>query len=48
VRGYAQTCIDLSTPPGIVQYIGTREVVQDWDRVRAALGYDTMHHFGIS
>ncbi|KAJ7760182.1 hypothetical protein B0H14DRAFT_2973895 [Mycena olivaceomarginata] len=45
VRGYAQTCIDLSTPPGIVQYIGTREVVQDWDRVRAALGYDTMHHF---
>ncbi|KAJ7837987.1 hypothetical protein B0H14DRAFT_2790225 [Mycena olivaceomarginata] len=48
VRTYAQTCIDLSTPLGIVQYIGTREVVQDWDRVRAALGYDTMHHFGIS
>ncbi|KAJ7121509.1 hypothetical protein C8R44DRAFT_786373 [Mycena epipterygia] len=48
VRTYAQTCIDLSTPPGIVQLIGTSEVVQDWDRVRAALGYDTMHHFGIS
>ncbi|KAF7359620.1 Alpha/beta-hydrolase [Mycena venus] len=48
VRAYAQTCIDLSTPPGIVQYIGTREVVQDWDRVRAALDYDIMHHFGIS
>lgn len=48
VRTYAQTCIDRSTPPGIVQLIGTSEVVQDWDRVRAALGYDTMHHFGIS
>ncbi|KAJ6530552.1 hypothetical protein B0H19DRAFT_1191439 [Mycena capillaripes] len=48
VRMYAQTCIDLSTPPGIVQHIGTRETIQDWDRVRAALGYDIMHHFGIS
>ncbi|KAJ7157984.1 hypothetical protein C8R43DRAFT_882882 [Mycena crocata] len=48
VGTYAQSCIASSTPPGIVQHIGTRETVQDWDRVRAALGYDIMHHFGIS
>ncbi|KAJ7605186.1 hypothetical protein FB45DRAFT_1149088 [Roridomyces roridus] len=48
VRAFAQSCIDLSTPPGIVQFVSTNEVIQDWDQVRAALGYDVMHHFGIS
>ncbi|KAJ7692912.1 hypothetical protein B0H17DRAFT_933686 [Mycena rosella] len=45
---YAQSCIDSSTPAGIVQHLSSDETVQDWDRVRAALGYDIMHHFGIS
>ncbi|KAJ7599803.1 hypothetical protein C8J56DRAFT_908924 [Mycena floridula] len=48
IGSYAQTCMDQSTPAGIVQYISSRETVQDWDQVRAALGYDIMHHFGIS
>ncbi|KDQ19583.1 hypothetical protein BOTBODRAFT_443477 [Botryobasidium botryosum FD-172 SS1] len=48
VRAYAQSCIDQSTPKGIVAHIGTAETVQDWDSLREALCYDKMHFLGIS
>ncbi|KIM77254.1 hypothetical protein PILCRDRAFT_12233 [Piloderma croceum F 1598] len=45
---YAQSCIDLSTPNGIVSHVGTSETVQDWESLRQALGYEKLHHYGIS
>ncbi|KAF7976114.1 hypothetical protein HWV62_7549 [Athelia sp. TMB] len=45
---YAQSCIDGSTPPGIVEFIGTAETVQDWNSLRIALGYEKMSYLGIS
>ncbi|KAJ7679887.1 alpha/beta-hydrolase [Mycena rosella] len=29
-----------STPPGIMNFVGSKDVVQDWDAMRAALGYE--------
>ncbi|KAJ7793972.1 hypothetical protein B0H14DRAFT_3558540 [Mycena olivaceomarginata] len=29
-----------STPPGIMNFVGSKDIVQDWDAMRAALGYD--------
>ncbi|KAF7308005.1 hypothetical protein MKEN_01162200 [Mycena kentingensis (nom. inval.)] len=48
VVSYAQSCAEQSTPAGILEHLGTYETVRDWDTIRAALGYDTLHHFGIS
>jgi pimeloyl-ACP methyl ester carboxylesterase len=43
-----QSWQDMSSPPGIMEFLGTREFVQDWDRVRRALGYDKIHILGTS
>ncbi|KDQ19584.1 hypothetical protein BOTBODRAFT_443473 [Botryobasidium botryosum FD-172 SS1] len=48
VKTYAQSCIDHSTPQGIVAHVGTAETAQDWDSLREALGYDKMHFIGLS
>ena len=40
--------IDMSSPPGIIQYVGTREVVQDYEIVRKALGYEKINFLGAS
>ncbi|EGN95189.1 hypothetical protein SERLA73DRAFT_162724 [Serpula lacrymans var. lacrymans S7.3] len=48
VKNFAQSCIDLSSPPGIVQFIGTNEMVKDWEAIRIALGYDKISYYGIS
>ncbi|KZP19742.1 alpha/beta-hydrolase [Athelia psychrophila] len=45
---YAQSCIDGSSPAGILEFVGSAETVQDWDSVRAALGYEKMSHWGLS
>lgn len=45
---YAQSCMESSTPPGILAHIGTAETIQDWDSLREALGYDTMDFLTIS
>ncbi|KAJ7263633.1 hypothetical protein B0H12DRAFT_1012205 [Mycena haematopus] len=37
-----------STPPGIMQHVGTTEVIQDWDSMRAALGYEKVSFAGVS
>ena len=39
---------DSSSPPGIIQFVGTREVVQDYESIRAALGYDKINFLGCS
>jgi hypothetical protein len=43
-----QSWIDQSTPPGIIQFSGTREVVHDYEEVRKALGYNKIHFLGAS
>jgi hypothetical protein len=48
VGKFAQSCIDLSIPKGIVAHVGTAETVQDWNSLREALGYDQMHFLALS
>ena len=45
---YAQSCIDLSVPKGIVAHVGTAETVQDWNSLRDALGYEKLHFLSWS
>ncbi|KAJ7635312.1 hypothetical protein FB45DRAFT_865844 [Roridomyces roridus] len=42
------SCGENSTPKGIMNHTGTVEVVQDWDSIRAALGYEKVHFAGVS
>ncbi|KAK0247435.1 hypothetical protein LTS09_017415 [Friedmanniomyces endolithicus] len=43
-----QSWANLSTPAQILNYLGTREVVQDYDAIRTALGYEKIHFLGVS
>ncbi|KAJ7221372.1 Alpha/Beta hydrolase protein [Mycena pura] len=45
---FIQSCVDNSSPPGIVQHVGTAELIQDYDAIRAALGYAQLHFVGVS
>lgn len=38
----------LSSPPGIIKHVGTAEVVQDFESIRNALGYETIHFLADS
>ncbi|KAJ6493437.1 hypothetical protein C8R45DRAFT_989775 [Mycena sanguinolenta] len=48
VTNFYNAAIRDSTPPGIMQYVGTTEVIQDFDSMRAALGYDKVSYAGVS
>ncbi|KAK1763255.1 hypothetical protein QBC33DRAFT_248438 [Phialemonium atrogriseum] len=43
-----QSWIGSSSPPGIIQFVGTKEVVRDYEEIRKALGYDKVHFLGES
>lgn len=43
-----QSFEESSSPPGIIEYIGTKEVVQDYEMIRIALGYQKVHFLGAS
>jgi hypothetical protein len=43
-----ESFVNLSSPTGIVQFTGTREVVQDYESIRKALGYDKISFLGAS
>jgi len=43
-----QSWIDNSSPPGILDHVGTREVTQDYESVRKALGYEKINWLGGS
>ncbi|KAI0431721.1 hypothetical protein F5Y09DRAFT_340420 [Xylaria sp. FL1042] len=43
-----QSWIDSSSPPGIIEHVGTKEVVQDFEQIRKALGYDKVSFIGLS
>ncbi|KAJ7118768.1 Alpha/Beta hydrolase protein [Mycena epipterygia] len=48
MSNFISACTRDSTPAGIMEHVGTKEVIQDWDLVRAALGYDKIHFAGMS
>lgn len=37
-----------SSPPGIIKFTGTNEVVQDYESIRKALGYEKINFLGLS
>jgi hypothetical protein len=43
-----QSWIDNSSPPGIIQHVGTREVIQDYNSIRKALGYQKINFLAAS
>lgn len=43
-----QSWVDHSTPPGIIEHVGTREVTQDYEMIREALGYHKINFLGAS
>ncbi|KAI9711146.1 MAG: hypothetical protein M1812_007250 [Candelaria pacifica] len=43
-----QSFIDLSSPPGVIEHVGTVETVQDYESIRKALGYEQIHFLGAS
>jgi hypothetical protein len=43
-----QSWIDNSSPPGILEHVGTREVTQDYESVRKALDYEKINWLGGS
>ncbi|KAJ7878565.1 Alpha/Beta hydrolase protein [Mycena olivaceomarginata] len=45
---FIQSCANNSSPAGIIQHVGTAEVIQDWDSIRSALGYEKVHLVGVS
>ncbi|KAJ7277132.1 hypothetical protein C8J57DRAFT_1581375 [Mycena rebaudengoi] len=48
MKNFFDAAIRDSTPPGIMQHLGAVEVIQDWDLVRAALGYKKVSLMGVS
>jgi hypothetical protein len=45
---FIKSWIDNSSPPGILEHVGTREVVQDYEQIRKALGYEKINFLGSS
>ncbi|CZR58678.1 uncharacterized protein PAC_08570 [Phialocephala subalpina] len=43
-----QSWINNSSPLGIIQHVGTKEVVQDYEQVRKALRYEKINFLGAS
>jgi hypothetical protein len=43
-----QSWINSSTPAGIIEHVGTREVMQDYEMIRRALGYEKVNFLGDS
>ncbi|KAF8134130.1 hypothetical protein K438DRAFT_1997841 [Mycena galopus ATCC 62051] len=41
------SCNDTS-PPGLMQFVSTADFMQDYDAMRAALGYETINFAGVS
>ncbi|KAJ7930976.1 hypothetical protein B0H13DRAFT_2529711 [Mycena leptocephala] len=48
MTNFISAAIRDSTPPGIMQHVGTIEYIQDLDSLRGALGYEKLNFEGIS
>lgn len=40
--------VQSTHPPTLVQYAGTTQVVEDYESIRKALGYEKIHFLGVS
>lgn len=45
---FAQSCLELSSPKGLIAHMTTPNNVQDWNSVREALGYEEMNFLAWS
>lgn len=43
-----QSWVNNSSPPGIIEHVGTREVTQDYEMIRKAFGYERINFLGAS
>ncbi|KAF7342619.1 hypothetical protein MSAN_02018700 [Mycena sanguinolenta] len=48
MTNFYNAAIKDTTPPGVIQFVGTTQVIQDWDSMRAALGYEKVSYAGVS
>ncbi|KAJ6493423.1 hypothetical protein C8R45DRAFT_989739 [Mycena sanguinolenta] len=48
VKNFYNAAIADSTPAGIMQFVGTTEVIQDFNSMRVALGYEKVSYAGVS
>ncbi|KAJ7167109.1 hypothetical protein C8R46DRAFT_1096069, partial [Mycena filopes] len=48
MTNFLASCTNNTAPAGIMAHLGTIELIQDWDSVRAALGYDKVSFAGVS
>ncbi|KAJ7292079.1 hypothetical protein C8J57DRAFT_1274576 [Mycena rebaudengoi] len=48
MKAFISSCTDNSTPAGMVEHVGTAEVIQDYEAMRVALGYEKISFAGVS
>ncbi|KAJ7708636.1 hypothetical protein B0H16DRAFT_1703975 [Mycena metata] len=48
MTNFYAACTNNTTPVGIMKHVGTVELIQDWDSLRAALGYEKVSFAGVS
>ncbi|KAJ7167096.1 Alpha/Beta hydrolase protein [Mycena filopes] len=48
MTNFLASCTNNTAPAGIMAHLGTVELIQDWDSVRGALGYDKVNFAGVS
>ncbi|KAJ7017861.1 hypothetical protein C8F04DRAFT_1405477 [Mycena alexandri] len=48
MTNFYAACTNNTTPVGIMKHIGTIELIQDWDSLRTALGYEKVSFSGVS
>ncbi|KAJ7291996.1 hypothetical protein C8J57DRAFT_1274354 [Mycena rebaudengoi] len=48
MKAFISSCTENSTPAGIVEHVGTAEVIHDYEAMRVALGYEKISFAGIS
>jgi hypothetical protein len=48
MKKYFASCAKDSKPEGVLAHIGTAELIQDYDAMRVALGYEKISFTGVS
>ncbi|KAJ6493455.1 hypothetical protein C8R45DRAFT_1095947 [Mycena sanguinolenta] len=48
MENFYDAAVKDTTPPGIMQHLSTADVIQDWDTIRAALGYEKVNMAAVS
>ncbi|WRT69933.1 uncharacterized protein IL334_006924 [Kwoniella shivajii] len=48
IESYIKDCASTTSPQGLYDHVGSDAVAQDYESVRAALGYDKLNYLGYS